>query len=1823
MVTVAGCRILDQIYESRNSLVYRGIRESDQQSVILKVLKQDYPTPAEINRYQQEYQITRSLNFGGVVQAYSLEPYQTTLVIIFEDFGGSSLKLLLQERGFTLKEFLSIAIRNTESLGRIHAAHIIHKDINPANIVFNPETGQLKIIDFGIATVLSQENPILKNPSVLEGTLAYMSPEQTGRMNRALDYRTDFYSLGMTFYELLTHRLPFETDDPLELVHAHLAKEPIPPHQINPEISPPLSAIVMKLLAKNAEDRYQSAWGLKSDLTVCLMQLQMKGRIELFPLGCQDISEQFQIPQKLYGREREIESLLDTFIRVTGRSLLGETTPNSIRASFEQKLSSTATQNSLNPPLHTRKYAKEMMVVSGYSGIGKSALVQELYKPITQRRGYFIRGKFDQYQRDIPYSAVIQAFRELIKQLLTETTLQLTQWRNHLLAALGGNAQIIIDVIPEVELIVGKPVPVPKLPPTESRNRFKFVLHNFIQVFTKPEHPLVIFLDDLQWVDSASLKLIEWLMNSSDQSEAESHIGGMFLIGAYRDNEVTVSHPLQFTFETIRASGTIVHEMVLAPLELISIIQLVAETLKCSPDHAHALAELIQIKTGGNPFFINEFIKYLYQEKLLTFNSQQGVWNWNLAQIQSQKFTDNVVAILADKIKILPPQVQQVLQFAACLGNSFELKPLALVLGKSISEIAVQLWQAIVAGLIVPLGEDYKLISQADMTQALLDKHQISALNSLFSKTHRDIQTLTIQYQFVHDRIQQSAYSLIPEEQCQAVHRTVGQLLLKNTPADQISDSLFDIVNHLNISIELIESPEERHELAQLNLWAGQKAKATTAYEPARKYLTIGRELLPSESWQVQYDLTLNLFLEAIEVAYLLTDFEAAKTLTDDVLNRAQTLMDKVKVYELQILFDSSQNKMLSAIQTAQQVLNLLDIPLTETPPLYQTVEALVDLPEMTEPTQLAALRILMSVMAPAYIAKPSLLPSLILTMVNLCIRHGNSSLAAYAYSVYSLLLCGQQETIEQGYRFGQLALKLLDCFPAKDVQAKVYQQFNAFVRPWKEPAITTLNPLLDTIQTAIENGDIEYACHCTVNYCTYSFFVGLPLTEVESKQAQHLELNRQFKQDYQIGYITIWRNLSLCLIEADHYPTLDWTVFDRLLPDLLAANNQISILSVYWAKLFLAYLFGDEQEAERLVGLADEYKGSVNGLLNNVLSNFYSSLVLLSLCHSASPRKRKRYLNKIAKQQKIMQTWADYAPCNFQHKYDLVEAERAGLRGKILQAMEYYDRAIQGAKKQGYLQDEALAYERASNFYQRLGREEIAQTYLQKAHYVYTRWGAMAKVKQLEATYSQWLFTRVNNQESGGLLQKTSTLTTTTQNGKNSSEYLDLNSVMKAAQAISGEIVLDKLLAALMKILIENAGAQKGFLILETKGKLRIEAEGQVNTLTQSCTECNQIQVFQSTDLEETQVVSVAIINYVARTQEIVVLNDALNEGQFRQDSYIQTYQPKSILCAPLINQGKLSGIVYLENNLTTGAFTASRLELLRLLSAQAATSIENARFYSSLAELNQAYERFVPRQFLHFLNKDSIVDVQFGDNVQKEMSILFSDIRSFTTLSEMLTPEDNFKFINAYLSRMEPAITDHNGFIDKYIGDAIMALFSGQADDAVKAGIAMLHQLRLYNQHRQNSGYPPIRIGIGINTGGLMLGTIGGVSRMDSTVISDAVNLASRIEGLTKYYQVPLLISHHTFSRLSDPTNYAIRLIDKVKVKGKSELVTVYEVFDADLSQIKAAKLATLQTFTEAWYFYNLKAFAEAKIRFAEVLRVNPQDQVANIYLNRCQQQ
>lgn len=1922
MFNIPGYHILCQIYESTQSIVYRGIRQEDQQAVILKRLKTNYPTPEEIRKYKQEYQITRRLNLAGVVKAYRLEQYQNNLVIILEDFGGDSLQLLLNHHPLTLAEFLDIAIKITDSLNQIHAATIIHKDINPSNIVYNPQTGQIKLIDFGIASVLSRENPTLQNPNVIEGTLAYISPEQTGRMNRYVDYRTDFYSLGVTFYELLTGNLPFEAQDAMELVHCHLAKYPTPPHLLDGskqmqagkgvgEIPQAVSDIVLKLLAKTADERYKSALGLQADLVICLMQLEANGFIEPFPVGENDVSEKFQVPQINYGRDAELAILLAAFNRVANGS-------------------------------------KELMLVSGSAGIGKSALVQELHQPIVQERGYFIVGKFDQFKQNRPFASLVQAFSDLIGQILTESEAKIADWRSQLLEAFGVNGQVIIDVIPKLELIIGQQPPVPELPATEAQNRFNRLFAQFIQVFAQAEHPLVIFLDDLQWADSASLDLLERLLTDIDSRY-------LLIIAAYRDNEINPLHPLNRLLDKSPNLGVAVNQINLSPLALIHLNQLIADALDCSLEEVNSLAELVWNKTQGNPFFASQFLTSIYTKGLLQFDFDSGSWQWDIQDIAAQTVSDNVVEFIAQKLQTLSGNTQSALQLAAGIGNVFDLTTLAAIYDKSPLETAIDLWEAVQAGLIIPLGEDYKFIQSAVLTTSsyFTDNDPNDNSSSLMSPISV---TINPSYRFIHDRIQQAAYSLIPETEQPGIHLRIGQFMLKTIPPEKQDEKLFDIVNQLNIGIPLITSQSERDELAQLNLLAGQKAKTATAYESAANYLNTGLNLLATDSWRIQYDLTVKLYYEATETAYLRGKFFQAKQLGTVSLDPANVLRDRVKVYELMMQISIAQNQLLQAIDIGLETLEMLDVFLVESNGENGQIELpsltdLDDFPKMTDPHKKAAMRLLVTVASATYLAKPDLLFQVILTMVNLCQTYGLLPESTYAYSVYGLLLCGMLGKIEEGYYAGELALRLLDQLEAKALKCKVLHLFNVYIHHWKAHAKDTLISLRSAIQSGLETGDLEYAGYCMTNDCTYSFFIGTPLDVVEKKHKHYIKSLTKINHTFSLYLTQLWRQLCLNLIgEVESVVQLRGDSFDEqeTLPYLHQTNNHTLLFFAYLAKEILSYLFKEFNLAISVTHQTEAFVGSAQGLIVYAIHLFYNSLILLAQYPTVEPSEQEQYLNKVIANQEKMQHWANYAPMNYQHKYDLVAAEKARILGDFLKAMDDYDHAIQGAREHGYIQEEALAYERAAEFYLSLNRVEIAQTYMTKAHYCYSRWGANAKVRDLEERHSQLIERRSNFRLAD---RNTSGVNPFIQTSDSSdSSRLDLISVLKASQALSGEILLDQLLTKFMQILIENAGATQGYLILSTQGKLLIEAEAAVNQET--------VKVLQSIPVENSTAVATSIINYVARTQETVVLHDAMHQGKFTQDIYVMQNQSKSILCSPLLNQGKLSGLIYLENHLITGAFTSDRIELLKLLSSQATISIENAKLYAEirsnesrltqfleaipvglavidqsgktyylnqraqdllgqgiisdlnpdkitemyksyiagtdqlypnhklpvvralrgeyttaddieihhgdriipieawgtpifdeqgnviyaivafqditerrqaeaeherftqkLSQLNLAFSRFVPRQFLQFLDKDSIVEVQVGDQVQKEMSVLFSDIRDFTQLSETMTPDDNFKLINSYLQCMEPAIVDNQGFIDKYIGDGIMALFGGEVNDAVNAGIAMLHRLREYNKKRRNQGDSPLRIGIGINTGSLMLGTVGGCNRMDTTVISDAVNLASRVEGLTKEYGVSLLISHHTFLGLQQPTDYAIRLIGQVQVKGKAELVTVYEVFDADSPEIKAGKLATLQLFTEALSFYHLQAVEQAAQGFEEVLRLSPRDRVAQLYLKR----
>jgi PAS domain S-box-containing protein len=1120
-----------------------------------------------------------------------------------------------------------------------------------------------------------------------------------------------------------------------------------------------------------------------------------------------------------------------------------------------------------------------------------------------------------------------------VRQLLTETELQLQQWREEIGCALGANGQIIIDVIPDVELIIGKQNPIPKLPPTEAKNRFNLVFQNFIQVFCQKEHPLVLFLDDLQWADTATLQLLQLIMNHANTQY-------LFLVGAYRDNEVSATHPTMLTLSEMNKQGVIINHLSLSPLNLNQVNEFIANTLKTECIYTQRLAELVWEKTQGNPFFIKEFLKSLYAEQFLKFDTNFGAWFWDVEQIINRSITDNVVELMTEKIQRLSESAIKKIQLAACIGNQFDLKTLSVINEKSQKETANELWDAIQARLILPIGDDYK-----------------------FLQTNRELNELKITYKFTHDRIQQAAYSLIALDDKQAVHWKVGQLLLQNASPQVLQQKIFDIVNQLNFGIQAIDVQLERDKLAQLNLIAGKKAKATSAYKPAWNYLKIGRDCLSVNSWLFQYDLTLELYVEAAEVAILTGNFEEMENLTSVVLQQAKTLLDTVKVYEVKIQACTVQNKPSEAIEIALSVLKLLGIRFPRNPnkldiliELVRTkfslpgkrVENLINLPEMTDPYKLAVMRILSDVFSAAYLAAPKLFPLLVLKQVNLSIKYGNTTVSTYAYATYGLIISGEAVgDIETGYQFGQLALRLVDKFNAKELKTRTLFIVNYFIKHWKEHLRETLNPLRDAYLIGLETGDLEYAAYAACVYSYHSYVLGKNLATVEREMAMYSSALSQLGQETAFYYNQLNRQVVLNLMgRAEDKCRLVGESYDevKMLPLHLKANAQNICHSLYFYKLVLGYLFQNYQQALENAKLVEKYLDSAVGTIP--LSHFYNSLVHLAIYFEASKSEQKLILQKVKANQKKIKKWAYFAPMTHLHKFYLVEAERHRVLDEKTKAIDCYDRAIALAKENEYLNEEALANELAAKFYIAWGKEQVAQAYLTNAYYCYLRWGATAKVKDLERQYPKLVkrFRKANTSiDCRNSLSNTS--------GRTSGEVLDLAALMKASQAIASEIELDKLLTTLMTILLENSGAQTGYLILESQGQLLLEASSDANS--------NQIRVLQSACIETC--LPVSIIHYVARTQEGLIESDVARKGRFTQDAYIQTHQPKSILCAPLLNQGQLIGIVYLENNLADGVFTPDRLEVIQLLSTQAAIALTNARLYTQVQSAQNRLHKFL----------------------------------------------------------------------------------------------------------------------------------------------------------------------------------------------------------------------------------------------------------------------
>ncbi|MBE9227626.1 AAA family ATPase [Phormidium sp. LEGE 05292] len=1517
---IPGYSILEIIQDGDETVVYRAQRQIDLCPVVIKLSKAEYPSLELVTRLKHEYRVSRNLQFPGVVQALSLENHQHRFALVVEDFGGISLKRLLENGPLSIASFLPIAIQIVMVIAQIHEQGVIHKDIKPSNIIINPIANEVKITDFGIASLLSRGVAAIATPECLEGTLPYMSPEQTGRMNRAVDYRSDFYSLGISFYEMLTGVLPYQSYDPLELIHHHIAKSPLPPHTLNSEIPEVISAIVLKLMAKTAEDRYQSARGLEADLEKCLHQLQTTGKIETFIPGEIDAASQLLLPQKLYGREADIASLMAAFARVAGIGKRGELlAPSYTEANY-------STNNGLLPDCANslRHSQSELVLVSGYSGIGKSSLVNEVHKPITKQRGYFIAGKFDQFNRNIPYSALIQAFQGLVRQLLAEGNDRLKMWREQLSIAISPNGQILVEMIPEIELLIGEQPPVAELSAIAAQNRFNQVFQAFVRVLAQPKHPLVIFLDDLQWADLASLRFLQLLMTDSESQY-------LMVIGAYRDNEVSPEHPLVQTVEKIKTGEILVTELHLKPLAQQHVREFIVDTLH-EAERTKPLTDLLFNKTQGNPFFLSQLLKSLYQEELIHFDFMERRWLWDLEQIQKIGITDrSVVDLVITNILKLPEATQRILKDAACIGNTFSLETLAVVRKQSLLDTADELWAALQAGLVLPVTKDYKALlvndENSDVALALTNNN--------------------IVYKFLHDRVQQAAYCLIPIQERQATHLEIGRQLLKSP---YHADKLFDIVSQLNIGISLITDAAEQRQLAELNLEAGRRAKASLAYTVAMRCLEKGLQLLAAEGWQQDYELTLALHEEATQAAFLNNEFDRARELAEITLKQGKTLLEQARVYELLVQFYLAQNQMSEAIATARHSLNLLGVSLCNELPNISDLQNLLTLPEMTDPYKLAAMRILCSVVD-ASAGTPDIFRQVVLTMVQLCVEYGNSRYSAYAYMVYGWLLCGGLEDPKIGYQFSKLALDVLAKYNAQELRCKIVEIFSAFVQHWQEPLSLSIQPLEDEIQGCLEVGNKDYACFCAMHYACYLTLVGEPLEIVQKKQQIYADMIAKMQRDLQLTYTQIWQQMVANLLGQASDPTLligSYLDESKVLPKLFAENGSFSIFAIYVVKTQLAYLFKQYDRAVENAQRATEHEIKA-GIATTGSYHFYTVLSLLAYSASLNESERTRYQSQIDRHLNYLRFRAIETPANYQHKYDLVQAEIARMNQKLFEAMELYDRAIAGAKANGYLQEKALSYELAGEFYLSLNRLEIAKTYLINACYRYAQWDALAKVRDLEARYPELLAILSSKKTLAGN-QKTHT-TSTSRWGSSSTQSkneLDLSTVVKASQALSGEIILSKLLERFIQLAIENVGAQRGVFLSREDNNWVIESEGSI--------ELEKFASIRNLPLEEQ--VPLSTIAYVERIKNHVVLDNIQLDSRFNQDPYVISQQPKSVLCFPILHKKELMGMLYLENSLVMGAFTQSRLEILKVLTSQAAISIENSRLYTDLQTYSKALE-------------------------------------------------------------------------------------------------------------------------------------------------------------------------------------------------------------------------------------------------------------------------
>lgn len=1481
--SVDGYQLLKPIHKGLKSIVYKAKRIADSKAVIIKTLQSDEFSYKNSSRLRREFEIGKTIENKGIINYLECLIIDSKPIIITEDFDAISLKEFRESGELSMDRFLGIAIQLASALDIIHSKNVIHRDIKPKNIVINPKTDEVKLIDFGISTHTEVGEQVDYVSESLEGTLQYISPEQTGRMNRKVDYRTDFYSLGVTFYEILTGSYPFKTEDELELIHCHIAKLPEAPHQRNKFIPVMLSNIILKLMAKPAEDRYQSAKGLKRDLEICLESWKSKKGIDEFKLGEFDERSRFQIPQKLYGRALEITQLFSLFQEV-------------IRGK------------------------RALATVVGSPGVGKSAMIHDIRKPLEESKGYFITGKFDHLQRNIPYLGFSRAFSYLIKQLLTQTDAENALLKEQILSKVGKNVQAIIDIIPELEFLIGPQEALPVLPPAESQNRFNQTFEQFVLCFASSEHPLILFLDDVQWIDTASLHLLRLLL-------LESSVSNFLVILAFRDSEINPISGLSQLIHEIDKSPTKHLKINVKPLVLKDLSTLISETLFVKNERVNDLAKLIHHKTNGNPFFVNEFLKTLYQKGAIAFNHENDCWEWDNAAIEKMSMTDNVVELMAQKMKELDEKTLPILTFASCVGSQFDSKILAKIAKSSQKSILEHLEEPIKQGLILALNDEFTDVSW-------LEEDEIPNL----------------EFRFLHDRVHHAAYSLLEENTRERIHFEIGTHLLQTYSNEELEDELFNVVNHFTLGINYA-SGENRFNIIQLILRAGTKAKQSNAYDSAQKMLNSAQSIIQESDWDTHYDDCFKVYLEWSESTYLSGDFNSAEELFNKTFKKAQTNIHKASVSFTRIVLYMNMNRYKEVADLGVEAARLLGVNLPKKPnklhlliPLLSikfrlrniNISSLITREEMSNPELIAVMKIFENATPGAYFTNQDLMALMVLKMIQLSLDHGFTASTTFAFATFGLMLGSGFGDFKSGYEFGELAINLSNRFNNTANKAKIYQLFANFINHWTKPLKTDLPYLYQSLEFAQQSGDFVYAGFDAFIDTNTNFILGERLPELMQRCEDYIEFNNKIKMLDSYNTHRLIKQVLKRFVEVSlPLHELSDEFFDEAqnLAFVKESPNRISEQVYYMYKMILSVFFGDSKKAI-------EYGKQSEKLIYAPIGQMISAehVFFYGLAAALNPKTSRGILKKSIRSFK---KWSSFCAENFEHKLLFLQAELARMDKEISEATTLYEKAIKRADEDGFIHIKALICERAARFQLEVGREELAHSYLIKAFKHYKIWGATAKLETLKQEFGflkNIKEPKVNHSDESSTTANTSSIETT--------DSIDITTVIRASQSISGEIELDRLLHRMMQLMLENAGAQHGALLLVDDQQIHLQAEGNAD---------GSIKTGSNLPLEESQHVAISIVQYVMRTKQNVVLNNAYREGLFSQDTYIQSHHVRSVLCSPVLHQGKLKAIIYLENNLTTAAFTEERLRVINLLTSQLAVSLENAVLYDDMKRLNE----------------------------------------------------------------------------------------------------------------------------------------------------------------------------------------------------------------------------------------------------------------------------